>query len=159
MGRWSWIGELGWSGSLVVDRWAGMKWVVGCGSAAEVGRWSLVVVGLWLRWLRWWFFLNGFAPVGFKSTGFQIGGVGFKSTGFHNYNFTNLLSLQYNGMFKKKLQFQISTNFISFTSFEDNRRWKIKEKNLMLYFLYTVLFPIFYNYNFTDLLSLQYNEM
>ena len=62
-------------------------------------------------------------------------------------------------MFKKKLQFQISTNFISFTSFEDNRRWKIKEKNLMLYFLYTVLFPIFYNYNFTDLLSLQYNEM
>ena len=38
VGSWSWIG--GWRGSLVVDRRAGMKWVVGRGSAAEVGRWS-----------------------------------------------------------------------------------------------------------------------
>ena len=31
-----------------MDRRAGMKWVVGCGSAAEVGCWSLVMVGSWL---------------------------------------------------------------------------------------------------------------
>ena len=54
-GRGSWIG--GWRGSLVVDR--RLKWVV-------------VVVGLWLRWLRWWLFLNGFAPVGFKSAPVMI---------------------------------------------------------------------------------------
>ena len=89
VGSWSWIGELGWSGSLVVDRW--LKGVVGCGSAAEVGRWSWLGYGwggsgddfFWmglLRWvsnrgwvvvvvcsdrvwvsnrLRWWFFLIG----------------------------------------------------------------------------------------------------
>ena len=68
-----------------------MKRVVGRGSVAKVGGWSLVVVGLW-SWLgRGWvvpeaapmmIFLNGFAPVGFKSAGFQIGGRGFLTGGF-----------------------------------------------------------------------------
>ena len=55
-----------------------LKGVVGHGSTSwvEVGRWSLVVVGSWLWLGRGWvvaevapviFFLNGFAPVGFKS--------------------------------------------------------------------------------------------
>ena len=44
--RWSWNGD--WRGSLVVDRRAGMKWVVGRGSTAEVGHWSLVVGRGWV---------------------------------------------------------------------------------------------------------------
>ena len=46
-GSWSWIDKLGWSGPLVMDQWAGMKWVVGRGSAAEGGRWS------WIGKLGW----------------------------------------------------------------------------------------------------------
>ena len=52
------VDQRGWV--VVVDQRARMKWVVVRGSATEVGRWSLVVgrgwvvvvVGLWLRWLR-----------------------------------------------------------------------------------------------------------
>ena len=81
-----WVRCLGCGWVVIVDRRAGMKWVVGRGSTAEVGGWSLVVVGLW-SWLgRGWvvaevalmmIFLNGFASVGFKSAGFQISGVSF----------------------------------------------------------------------------------
>ena len=54
---WLWVVDRrGWV--VVVDGRAGMKRVVGRGSASwdEVGRWSWlgrgrVVVGLWLRWL------------------------------------------------------------------------------------------------------------
>ena len=63
-----------------------MKRVIGRGSTAEVGGWSLVVVGSWL-WLGrgrvvaeatpMMIFVNGFALVGFKSARFQIGDVGF----------------------------------------------------------------------------------
>ena len=49
-GLWVVVGSGVWV--VVVDRRAGMKWVVGRGSGAEVGGWSLVVVGLWLRQLR-----------------------------------------------------------------------------------------------------------
>ena len=49
-GLWVVVGSGVWV--VVVDRRAGMKWVVGRGSRAEVGGWSLVVVGLWLRRLR-----------------------------------------------------------------------------------------------------------
>ena len=54
-----WVRCLGCGWVVVVDRRAGMKWVIGRGLAAEVGRWSWlgrgrgwVMVGLWLRWLR-----------------------------------------------------------------------------------------------------------
>ena len=43
-----WIWCLGHGWVVVVDRRVGMKWVVGRGSAAEMGGWSLVVVGSWL---------------------------------------------------------------------------------------------------------------
>ena len=78
----SWIGKLG------LDRWAriGWWWV-----------WNGGFVDWWVDWLGWSsvapmvapmmifffggsgddFFFNGFAPVGFKSVGFQIGGGGF----------------------------------------------------------------------------------
>ena len=67
--------------SLIVDRRAGMKWVVGRGSAAEVGGWSLVVVGLW-SWLgRGWVVAEVDSVMIFFewvcSSGFQIGGVDF----------------------------------------------------------------------------------
>ena len=56
-----------------MDRQAGMKWVVGRGSAAEVGRWS---------WLGRGWVVAEVAPVMIFfewvcSGGFQIGGVGF----------------------------------------------------------------------------------
>ena len=43
-----WIRCLGRGWVVVVDRRVGMKWVVGRGLAAEMGGWSLVVVGSWL---------------------------------------------------------------------------------------------------------------
>ena len=49
-GLWVVVGSGVWV--MVMDRRAGMKWVVGRGSGAEVRGWSLVVVGLWLRRLR-----------------------------------------------------------------------------------------------------------
>ena len=45
-GLWVVVGSGVWV--VVVDRRVGMKWVVGRGSAAEMGGWSLVVVGSWL---------------------------------------------------------------------------------------------------------------
>ena len=70
----SWIGELG------LDRWAGIGW------------WWVWNSGSFDRWvdrLGWssvapmvapmMIFFNGFAPVGFKYAGFEIGGVGFWS--------------------------------------------------------------------------------
>ena len=54
-----------------MDWW--LKWVVGRGLATEVGRWSLVVVEVTPVMI----FLNGFASVGFKSTGFQISDLDF----------------------------------------------------------------------------------
>ena len=45
-GLWVVVGSGVWV--VVVDRQVGMKWVVGRGLAAEMGGWSLVVVGSWL---------------------------------------------------------------------------------------------------------------
>ena len=64
-----------------MDQRAGMKWVVGCGSAAKVGCWSLVVVGSW-SWLGRGWVVAEVAPVMIFfewvcSGGFQIGNVGF----------------------------------------------------------------------------------
>ena len=70
----SWINELG------LDRWAGIGWW---------WVWNGGSVDRWVDRLGWssvapmvapvMIFFNGFAPMGFKSAGFQIGSVGFWS--------------------------------------------------------------------------------
>ena len=71
---------------MVVDRRAGMKWVVGRGSAAKVDRWSLVVVRSW-SWLGRGWVVAEVAPVMIFfewvcSDGFQICWVSNRRCGF-----------------------------------------------------------------------------